>query len=57
MFEIDCEKYSNVKIALGGLLSDLKSIEEIVLNRKIYKIKKMLGGDMKSLALLLGGNS
>ena len=54
MFEIECEKYEDVKLALGGLLSDLKSIETIELKGKTYTIKKMLGGDMKSLAILMG---
>lgn len=54
MFEIETENYENLKVALESLLAELKEIHNVQLNTKTYKIQKMLGGDMKSLSLLMG---
>ena len=57
MFQISSETYDEVKGALEDVLKELEEIHEITINGKKYKIKFMVGGDMKMLAYLFGINA
>ena len=57
MFEIDCEKYDNIKESLKELLQQLEIIDKLDINSKEYKIKYKVGCDMKMLAILFGINA
>ena len=54
MFEIESENYDNVKSALKDLLQELKTINEITINGKTYKIKFVFGGDLKFISIVFG---
>ena len=54
MFEIETENYEHLEMALKDMLAAIEPIKEIELNNVVYNIKMMLGGDLKSIALLFG---
>jgi hypothetical protein len=56
MFEIANENYIQLDLALKDLLAGLEVIKEIEIDNVTYNIKMMLGGDLKSIALLFGIN-
>lgn len=57
MFQIKQEDYEQIKSCLSQLLNDIKNINEVELDGKMFKIKKCIGGDLKFLATLYGINA
>lgn len=54
MFQYQKENYETLSKALPEVAAELEQVENIVIDNTIFKIEKKLGGDLKSLALLLG---
>ena len=56
MFQINGEKYDELKGSLKEILDQIKKIESIDINGKIFKIKRFFAGDLKFLATIFGIN-
>lgn len=56
MFEINGENYEQLKGCLGEILEELKGINSINIDGKVYAIKHFFAGDLKFLATVYGIN-
>jgi len=56
MFQINGEKYDQLKFCLKEILEQVKEIESINIDGKVFAVKKCFGGDLKFLATIFGIN-
>ena len=56
MFQINGEKYDELKGSLKEILEQIKELESIDVMGKTFKIKKFFAGDLKFLATMFGIN-
>ena len=54
MFEIECEKYDQIKLALEEMLGLIKDIKALYINGTSYNVDFFLGGDLKFIAMIFG---
>jgi hypothetical protein len=57
MFELLKENYIETKESLEIIFSEIKDINEIIVDNKKYNIEKCISGDLKFLANLMGINA
>ena len=57
MFEIKSENYKDLKVCLKEIAEFIEKLEYITVEGRKIKVKKLLGGDLKFLSMILGINA
>ena len=47
MYKLDVENYETTLACLENVFLEIKNINEMVINKKMYKIEKFICGDLK----------